>query len=193
MFCLREPLEEDIRRFISQQQYSVFSYSEGGASATEVPGRYNVDRNRILLGRGEGTWRRATEAIRQWQMFNMPWVRLCWPTTPIAVGTTVAVLLQHYGFYSLNAVRIVYVVDDEDGPVRRYGFAYGTLEEHAECGEERFTVEWDRCDGNVWYMILAFSRPQKTLARLGYPMSRMLQRRFAKASKAAMVAATSRK
>jgi uncharacterized protein (UPF0548 family) len=45
----------------------------------------------------------------------------------------------------------------------------------------------------VWYIILAFSLPQKTLARLGYPMSRMLQRRFAEASKAAMVAARSRK
>ena len=89
----------------------------------------------------------------------------------------------------MNAARIVYVVD-EDGPIYRYGFAYGTLVEHAESGEERFTVEWDRADDNVWYVILAFSRPQKMLARLGYPMSRMLQRRFAEASKAAMVAAT---
>lgn len=192
LFCLREPSEKGVRRFISQQQHSVFSYSEVGASATEVPNRYNVDRNRILLGRGEGTWRRATEAIREWQMFNMPWVHLCWPTTPIEVGATVAVLVRHCGFYSLNAARIVYVVD-EDGPIRRYGFAYGTLVEHAERGEERFTVEWDRSDGNVWYIILAFSLPHKRLAKLGYPMSRMLQRRFANASKAAMAAATNRK
>ena len=191
MFCLREPSEDDVRRFISQQQRSVFSYSEVGASATKVPNRYNIDRNRVLLGRGEGTWRRATEAIREWQMFNMPWVCLCWPTTPIEVGATVAVLVQHFGFYSLNAARIVYVVD-EDGPICRYGFAYGTLMEHAERGEERFTVEWDRSEDNVWYAILAFSLPQKTLARLGYPMSRMLQRRFSNASKVAMVAATAR-
>ncbi len=157
-----------------------------------MPSRYNVDHNRVFLGRGEGTWRRATEAIREWQMFNMPWVRLYSPTTPIEVGATVAVLVQHFGFYSLNAARIVYVVD-EVGPICRYGFAYGTLAEHAESGEERFTVEWDRSEDSVWYIILAFSLPQKTLARLGYPMSRMLQRRFAEASKAAMVAATSRK
>jgi uncharacterized protein (UPF0548 family) len=125
-------------------------------------------------------------------MFNMSWVRLYSPTTPIEVGATVAVLVRHFGFYSLNAARIVYVVD-EDGPICRYGFAYGTLAEHAESGEERFTVQWDRSEDNVWYIILAFSLPQKTLARLGYPLSRMLQRRFAKASKAAMVAATSRK
>ena len=192
MFCLREPSEEDVRRFISRQQHSVFSYSEVGASENDVPSRYNVDHNRVFLGRGEGTWRRATEAIREWQMFNMSWVRLYSPTTPIEVGATVAVLVRHFGFYSLNAARIVYVVD-EDGPICRYGFAYGTLAEHAESGEERFTVQWDRSEDNVWYIILAFSLPQKTLARLGYPLSRMLQRRFAKASKAAMVAATSRK
>jgi uncharacterized protein (UPF0548 family) len=34
----------------------------------------------------------------------------------------------------LNACRIVYVVDEE-GPVKRFGFAYGTLPEHAESGK----------------------------------------------------------
>ena len=125
-------------------------------------------------------------------MFNMPWLRLYWPTTRIEVGATVAILVEHFGFYSLNAARIVYVVDDQ-GPTCRYGFAYGTLTEHSERGEERFTVEWNRSDGNVWYAILAFSRPQKALAKLGFPMSRMLQRRFAEASKAAMVTAASGK
>ena len=36
------------------------------------------------------------------------------------------VLAMHYGFWSLNATRIVYVVDKEE-PVRRYGFAFGAL------------------------------------------------------------------
>jgi uncharacterized protein (UPF0548 family) len=189
LFRLRKPSEQDIRGFISQQQRSAFSYPEVGASANDIPNRYNVDRNRVLLGSGETTWQRAIVAIREWQMFNMPWLRLYWPTTSIEVGATVAILVEHLGFYSLNAARIVYVVDD-DGPIFRYGFAYGTLTEHSERGEERFTVEWDRSEGDVWYAILAFSRPRKALAKLGYPLSRMLQRRFAEGSKAAMVAAT---
>jgi uncharacterized protein (UPF0548 family) len=192
LFRLGEPSEQDVRDFISRQKNSNFSYAEVGASASDVPSGYNVDRNRVLLGDGEITWRRAREAIRAWQMFNMAWIRLYWPTTPIEVGAIVAVSVRHFGFYSLNAARIVYVVDD-DGPICRYGFAYGTLAEHAESGEERFTVEWNRSEDSVWYAILAFSRPQKTLARLGYPLSRMLQRRFAEASKAAMVAATNSK
>jgi uncharacterized protein (UPF0548 family) len=119
-------------------------------------------------------------------MFSMPWVRLHWPSAPIQVGTDVAVSTHHFGFYSLNACRIVYVVDEE-GPIERFGFAYGTLGEHAESGEERFTVEWNREDDSVWYDILAFSRPRQMLARLGYPLSRLLQKKFAKGSKLAML------
>ena len=187
MFSLTAPSEDEIRRFISNQKDSGFSYSEIGASATAAPTGYNLDHTRVRLGRGEVTWRHAARAIRAWQMFSMPWVNLHWPSAPIQVGTVVAVSVRHLGFYSLNACRIVYVVDEE-GPTKRFGFAYGTLAEHAESGEERFTVEWDDQD-SVWYDILAFSRPRQRLAKLGYPLSRSLQAKFARASKAAMLQA----
>ena len=102
------------------------------------------------------------------------------------VGTDVAVSIHHFGFSSLNACRIVYVVDEEV-PMKRFGFAYGTLAEHAESGEERFTIEWNREDDGIWYDILAFSRPRQMLARLGYPLSRLLQMKLAEGSKAAML------
>jgi uncharacterized protein (UPF0548 family) len=84
----------------------------------------------------------------------------------------------------MNACRIVYVVE-EHGKQERYGFAYGTLGEHAERGEERFLVEWEREEGTVWYDILAVSKPG-LVARLAYPYARGLQRRFARESKEAM-------
>jgi len=96
------------------------------------------------------------------------------------------VSVYHFGFYSLNASRVVYVID-EDGPIRRFGVAHGTLAEHAESGEERFSVEWHRNDESVWYDILAFSRPRSMLARFGRPFSRSLQKKFAEASKLAML------
>lgn len=185
MFSLTTPSEDEVRRFISKQKDSGFSYPEVGASATAVPTGYNVDRNRIQLGRGEITWQRAVQATRTWQMFSMPWVNLYWPSAPIQAGTEVAVAVHHFGFYSLHASRVVYVVD-EDGPIQRFGFAHGTLTEHAESGEERFTVEWNRDEDNVSYQILAFSRPRQMLARLGYPLSRSLQWKFAEGSKLAM-------
>lgn len=186
MFQLTAPSEDQIRRFISAQHESPFSYPEVGASAGNPPTAYNVDHNRIELGYGLTAWQRAIEAVRGWQMFNMPWSRLCWPTAPIRVGTEVAVLVRHFGFYSLNACRIVYLIDNDAG-TKRFGLAYGTLEEHAERGEERFTVEWHQASAKVYYDILAFSRPRKMLARLGCPLSRFLQKRFAKHSKAAML------
>jgi uncharacterized protein (UPF0548 family) len=190
LFRLTAPSEDEIRLFIRKLKDSAFSYPEVGASATAVPTGYNVDHNRVQLGRGEVTWRRAIDAIRAWQMFSMPWVSLHWPSAPLQIGIEVAVSLHHFGFYSLNACRIVYVVDEE-GPIKRFGFAYGTLAEHAESGEERFTVEWNQDDDKVWYDILAFSCPRQMLARLGYPMSRLLQRKFVQGSKAAMVEAAS--
>ena len=118
-------------------------------------------------------------------MFDMPWIRLCWPDTPIQPGATVALLVSHLGFWSLNACRIVYVIEEEYGSPQKYGFAYGTLPDHAAYGEECFTVEYDAKDGAVWYDLVAFSRP-RPLARAAYPLTRALQKRFARDSKVAM-------
>jgi uncharacterized protein (UPF0548 family) len=191
VFRLTAPSENEVRRFISDQKDSRFSYSDVGASATAAPTGYNLDHTRCQLGRGEAVWRRAKEAVRGWRMFSISWVNLHWSNAPIEAGTDVAVSVRLFGFHSLNACRIVYVVDEER-PVKRFGFAYGTLLEHAESGEERFTVEWDDQD-NVWYEILAFSRPRQFLARLGYPLSRSLQKKFARASMVAMFQAVSDK
>lgn len=184
MLLSTRPSRERTRAFIESQRNQPFSYAEQGATRELAPRGYTVDRNRIRLGRGAEVFARAAEALRQWKMFDTGWIDLCWPDTPIRVGSTVAVVARHYGFWSLNACRVVYVVDDR-GVHPRYGFAYGTLTEHAEIGEERFTVELGAADQTVWYDIYAFSRP-KGLARLGYPLARRLQKRFARDSKAAM-------
>jgi uncharacterized protein (UPF0548 family) len=81
---------------------------------------------------------------------------------------------------------------DEAGPVARFGFAYGTLPGHAESGEERFLVEWDRTDDAVRYDVLAFSRSRHPLARLSYPLTCRTQRRFARDSAVAMLRAVGR-
>ena len=100
----------------------------------------------------------------------------------VSADTTVAVLIHHLGFWSLNACRVVYVIREE----RRFGFAYGTLQEHAESGEERFSIEWSD-DDSVWYDILAFSRPRQWPAKVARPLSRMLQKKFARDSQSVMV------
>lgn len=187
MFLVRRPSESEVRAFIQSQQRLEFSYPEVGSSRDKPPAGYTVDHNRVELGRGQGTFHRAAEAIRAWRMFELGWVELLWPDSPITPQTTVAVLVSGLGMWSLNACRVVYTVDDQT-PTRRSGFAYGTLPEHAESGEERFSVEW-LPDDSVWYDLLAFSRPHQWHARVGRALSRRLQKRFARDSMAAMVRA----
>ena len=184
MFSLLKPGPDIVRAFLAVQKDQQFSYDHVGASRATAPDGYLVDRNRVQLGVGRAALERAKDAIRQWKMFEMSWLELCWPNVPIVAGSTVAVVVHHVGFWSLNACRIVYVIE-ERGAVERFGFAYGTLPDHAAIGEERFTVEFHANDETVWYDIYAFSRP-RPLARLTYPLTRALQKRFAFDSKKAM-------
>jgi uncharacterized protein (UPF0548 family) len=121
-------------------------------------------------------------------MFDFPWLELCWPAAPIIRGTTVAISVGYMGIWCLNACRIVYVIDgiNESDGVSVFGFAYGTLPEHAESGEERFTIEFDQRSQSVTYDILAFSRPQQLLSKIGFPVMRMMQKKFAQDSMHAM-------
>ena len=118
-------------------------------------------------------------------MFKMNWCQLYPPDAAIEIDTTVAVAFHHFGFWSLNSCRIVYCIE-EHNTLEKFGFAYGTLDEHLERGEERFMIEWTRTDDRVYYDLLAFSRPNNPLVHLGYPFARMMQKRFASESKLAM-------
>jgi uncharacterized protein (UPF0548 family) len=194
MFLRRKPPEEFVRQFIASQQDLPFSYPQVGATKSQAPGGpkgYRVDHNRVKLGTGEETYQRAVSALRSWKQFELGWVTVVPPGKPLKVGTVVAVQTKTFGFWSLNATRIVYVVDERQTQKARFGFAYGTLPDHVERGEERFTVEW-QADDSVWYDICAFSRPKHPLARLGFPVTRMLQKRFAGDSLAVMKAAAKR-
>ena len=187
MFLLSKPNSDAIQLFLDEQASERFSYPEIGATGSEFPSGYNIDHNRIKLGLGPEVFERAKTAIREWKMFDIGWVELISRDTPIVTGQTVAILVSHYGFYSLNAARIVYTLNEQT----RFGFAYGTLTEHGEIGEERFSVEYDADSGEVWYDLFAFSRPAALLAKIGYPLSRSLQKAFAADSKMAMQRAVS--
>lgn len=185
MFFFRKPALPAIRNFLDSQAWCDLTYAGIGATAAVPPVGYVVDHTHVRLGEGEMAFKAGSNALRQWQQFQLGWVEPCFPDTPIEVGRTVGILARDLGVWWLNACRIVYLVQD-DGPIKRFGFAYGTLPDHAEMGEERFVIEWDRQQNAVFYDILAFSRPNSLPARLGYPWVRRVQRRFARDSAAAM-------
>ena len=184
MFRISEPAERDVAQFISSQLNLPFTYPEVGATNTTPPAGYNIDHNRIQPGEGEATFVRAVEALKSWRHFDLGWVAIVPRGVVVETGATVAVKARAFGTWSLNACRVVYVIDEP----RRFGFAYGTLPEHVERGEERFLIEW-LPDDTVWYDILAFSQPQHPLVKLAFPLARRLQKRFARESLARMKSA----
>lgn len=182
---LHKPCADILSQFVAEQSALDFSYSGVGATAETPPVGYVVDRTRIELGAGESVFEAAKSALQRWQQFHLGWVEAWSPETPLEVGQTVAVMGWAVGFWWLNCCRIVYTVD-ESGDTTRFGFAYGTLPGHVESGEERFLIEWDRTTDQVAYDILAFSKPNHFLTRLGYPLVRRSQKRFGRDSAASM-------
>ncbi|MCZ6782517.1 MAG: DUF1990 domain-containing protein [Proteobacteria bacterium] len=192
MLAWRRPGDEAIRAYLQRQARERFSYAQVGATRkgadalrADLGGDFAVHRDRIRLGAGAELYRRARACITDWAMFRLPWVELCWPGAPLRVGTTVGVLARALGLWVLNPCRIVYLVDEEGDPAR-FGFAYGTLPDHAARGEELFQVEWQRSDDTVWYERMAFSRPNGILPHLGTVYLRRAQRRFGTGSVAAV-------
>jgi uncharacterized protein (UPF0548 family) len=180
MLMFRQPSAEQIAAFLQQQNSLDFSYDHVGATATSPPPDYFVSHTRVQLGTGNRVFDAAASAIKQWQQFQLGWVAALPADTPIREGNAIAVIAHALGVWYLNACRIVYVIE-ETNPRCKYGFAYGTLPDHAATGEERFLVEMDAAE-NVWYDIFAFSRPRHPLAKIGLPVFRQSQRRFARQS-----------
>src|SRR4051794_11346338 len=111
MFRIRKPSDAAVRRFLSSQKDLPFSYGEVGASREGAsPKGYVVDRYRVKLGEGPEAYERAKDALSAWRQFDLGWTSLFPPEAPTEAGSTVGILARHYGFWSLNTARVVYLV-----------------------------------------------------------------------------------
>ena len=189
MFLAHRPSPGEIERFLDASRALPLSYAPVGLARTGAPG-FRMDEAVVAVGTGEAAFARATAALIDWRHFDLGWVELYPRQADITDGTVVAVAIRHVGFWSLNGCRVVYSTSNQREST--FGFAYGTLTNHAECGEEVFEVRLDPGTGEVTYRIRAVSRPRAPLARLGYPLTRMLQARFRRDSAAAVHRAISR-
>jgi uncharacterized protein (UPF0548 family) len=192
VISLTRPSEARIRRALDSYAALGWSYPEVGATLSGVPHGYPINHHRTQLGRGEAVFRRGVAALHDWQMYALPWTTVHGSPTSPEAGAVVGVLVRHFGFWSLNPSRIVYVLREQgsDGDEIRSGFALGTLPGHSESGEERFTVEWDPRSDGVAFEIFTFARPQHWLARLAPPLVTAVQNRFGREACAAMRRAT---
>ena len=191
MLLLRKPSATGISRFLAEQAKLELTYKAIGATGGDPPTGYVLDHTRFNLGSGEATFELAKDALRNWKQFRLGWLEAAPDDTPIVKGAVVAIVAQAFGFWWLNACRII-ATFDEVGKTSRFGFAYGTLPSHIGTGEERFLIEWDQTDDSVWYDVLAFSKPNHLLARSAYPLVRRAQKRFGRESSEAMLKAVSK-
>jgi uncharacterized protein (UPF0548 family) len=188
MFCAQRPSTDAIERFLRDSQDLPLSYGPIGIVREKSVGR-RFDERMSVIGHGKADFDRARAALMAWKQFDIGWVEVFPHHAPVAVGTVVAVLIRHLGFWSLNGCRVLYTVGSRADA--RFGFAYGTLTNHAEAGEELFEVFVDPETDVVMYRICATSWPRATLARIGQPIVRLLQARFRRDSAAVMTRATS--
>ena len=189
MFLAHRPNVREIEQFIQDSQSLPLSYDQIGV-AKQSPLDFKIDRASGVIGIGKTAFERAEQALRGWQHFELGWVEIFPKNASIEPGTTVAILVHHFGFWSLNGCRVVYELGDRPDHTS-FGFAYGTLTNHAEMGEEIFQVSISPEPEEVSYNIRAASKPRAMLARMGYPIIRRLQARFRRESIAAMQRAVS--
>lgn len=131
---------------------------------------YHLDRFTRRLGSTGDDFEAAVGALRSWQVQRGAGLAVC-ADGPPRVGANVAMVAPlPVGIIDV-VCRVVAVEDEPD----RFGFTYGTLSNHPERGEERFTVV-RHADGEVMFEIVAASQPRHLLARACSPIARRLQR-----------------
>jgi uncharacterized protein (UPF0548 family) len=160
-----------------------------------VPAGYRFFQRRILIattlvqGAASGdasrdagvarAFERGRALLRSWGPQIGAGMRVEGSSASTEVGETATLRTRVCGVLPLRALtRIHWVADDRD----RAGFGYETLPGHPEDGRESFVVT--RGVGTegfeeVWFTVTAYSKPAAWYARLGGPVTRMLQLRYA--------------
>ena len=146
-----------------------FTYPEVGATALEsLPAGYgHLDRWRNLL---DSEFDSAAARLMTWRIHEAAGLRVAASRRRVEPDAVVEMILGPRWMRLRAVCRVVYVIEEPD----RVGFAYGTLPGHAESGEESFVL--DRRDGRPRFSVRAFSNPATRLARLGGPVTGLIQR-----------------
>lgn len=175
MLSLKPPAPERLRGWLESWRDESLSYTP------PLTDGFIADEHAVRLGSGNEAYRMACEALDAWVMFPK-WAEVSrLEVKGQEVGQIVAMVTRIGGLWWVNPCRILRRCDSAN----THGFVYGTLSEHAECGEEQFIIE-HRLDDSVWYVIRAFSHPRHWMAWLGFPLARWWQCRFVRDSQRRM-------
>lgn len=165
---MRLTARRELTAALTRYRSAELTYAAVGATGGDLPAGYRHTQRRVRIGTGSQAFNRASDAVLTWEMHRRS--RLAVAADGPAVEGGTVVLGVGVGVKLVIPCRVVYVVDE---PARR-GFAYGTLPDHPEQGEEAFVVTQDG-EGTVWFEITAFSRPGALVVRWAGPIGRAIQ------------------
>ena len=169
MISLRRLGPAQLESLLAKARLASPTYREIGASRSEeLPSGYHHVAVEERIG-DAGDFERAIAGLRNWEAHEGAGLKV-FPHDPVAPDATVIAVTSIGRVQMVAPCRIVAVFKDPD----TFGFVYGTLPGHPECGEESFVLE--RRDGATHFTVRAFSKPVDPLARLSGPFGRSVQR-----------------
>jgi uncharacterized protein (UPF0548 family) len=131
----------------------------------------------------DGPYRRAAEAILQYDIFPPSLVTGVLRRAPVQEGDTVGVCYHFLpGLDLFFAARVVNRFEEQANGIWKCGSTYRTLAGHPVAGEETFSVEKHAATGRVTVALRSWSRPGLLIAHLTRPLMRWLQRRAGRAA-----------
>ena len=128
------PTHEDLVRFRQARPTYDHVGSTFGTEPADAPRRHESS---VKVGVGEAAFLSARESLRSWRPQRSLGATVMPPDVHPDLDETVVLGFGVGPLRMLVPNRIVAVVDEPD----RYGYAYGSLPGHPECGEEQFLVE----------------------------------------------------
>ncbi|WP_082495275.1 YndJ family transporter [Cellulomonas sp. Leaf334] len=155
---------------------SGLTYAEVGATqGGPLPAGYRHLRVRHLLAPGS-TARDVDvvgDALLTWQVHAAARIELLRDGPEAAPGVRVVSRIGVLPVRLSEPCEVVWVERTTD----RVGFGYGTVAGHVFRGEEAFTVERDDA-GDLWFVVTAFSVPDRWWVRLAGPLTVVGQRAY---------------
>lgn len=159
---------EDLAEQLSRLR---LTYAEqGGTAWAQLPVGYRHVHRSLVLGSGSEVFERACSGLMSWQLHRRAGFGVDGNAPTVVTGSCVLLIIGRRPVALTVPCRVVYTVTEKT----RVGFGYGTLPGHPETGEEAFVVELGD-DGRVTFTVRAFSNPATTLARIGGPVTRLVQ------------------
>jgi len=151
---------------------SELTYSPVGATRSgDLPPGFRHLFYRTPLGSGLEVYERAGQAVLSFRMHRATGTHIVAAASEAEPGLRLTL--------GVGPLHVPCEVIWTEKSKQKTGFAYGTLPGHQASGEEAFLVEHDDWD-RVWFTVVAYSRPARTLMRLGGPFAVAFQHTYAR-------------